>query len=704
MTNRYSYSTSFKAIGIVILFLLAGTITQAQQWVKTNGPYGGSITCFVASGSTIFAGTSSNGLFRSTNNGDTWSQTTVGLTASSVSALAVSGTTIYAGTYDGGVFRSSDNGDHWTHVTVGKRPIVTSILVKDSTIIVASNEPDLKNSNGTYLGVVYRSLDNGNTWKEFDVFNYYYKNITSLAVIGSTFFAGTSGGVLYVSSNNAYKWEYITYFGSRDILFAVNGTNLIASGFSHYIRQSKDTGKVWQGKVIPIDITSLAANSSAVFAGTDTGGVFRSTDSCTTWTQVNTGLPKVYIQTLYISGSTLFAGTKGRGIFRSLDYGTTWKEVNTGVRGLSMSAITSTGTVLFAGTYGNGIFRSMDNGRNWSAVNTDVTSPRTNNNNYILALATSGTSVFASTRNGLLLSTDNGEHWKKPDGNQFRFTSFLVTDSVIFACNSEQSSYYRSIDNGNTWTEIRSLSNLGISVNQLLKVGNTLYAATDNNGLLWSDDFGFSWVQARLKSQNSKEVKSIKLMFASGSTIITKTANGENFRSTDNGETWTELVLSEVKKYEILVFAGSDSTIVVGTDSGGVFRSVDNGVTWAEYNTGLTTLNIRSMAIHENNLFVGTANELWRYGIQDASLPTDLITCYPNPANTTLTVQHIDQSFTPSMPVTYTMYNLLGVQVMQFERTESEFTIPTTSLAIGMYALVARQGDVRSSTVLYVAR
>lgn len=701
MTNRYSYSTSFKAIGIFILFLLACTITQAQQWVKTNGPYGGDISSFVANGTTIFAGSFSNGVFRSTNNGDTWTQANTGLTGLYVSCLAGSGSTIYAGTYDGGVFRTSDNGEHWTHVNVGKRPIVFSVVVSDSIIMVACNEPDRKNGNGLYLGVVYRSLDNGTTWKEISPS--YYDNITSLSVLGKTFFGGTQYGGLYVSSNNGNSWEYKRYFGSRTVTFVVSGSNLIASAYTDYLYQSNDTGKVWKYQKVPFIINTLAAHSNALFAGTDTGGVFRSLDSGVTWTQVNTGLTAVNIQKMFIRGDVIFAGTKFGGIFRSLDNGSTWKEVNAGVRGLSMSIIISSGSVLFAGTYGGGIFRSMDNGRNWSAVNTDVTSPRSANNKYILSMTISDTTIIASTQNGILLSTDNGEHWKKTDGNQFRFTSFLVTDSVIFACNSEQSSFYRSRDHGNTWTEIRSLSNLGISVNQLLKVGNIFYAATDNNGLLWSDDLGFSWIQARLKSENSKEVKSIKMMFANGNTIITSTENGENFRTTDKGDTWTEIVFSDVRKYKSLAFAASDSTIVVGTDSG-VFRSVDNGITWEEYNTGLTSLTTRSLVMHNNSLFIATPYEIWRYRNQDGALPTDHITCFPNPANSILTIEHIDQSFTPSAPVMYSIYNLLGVQVMQFERSESAFTIPLTSLATGMYMIAARQGDVRSTTVLYVVR
>ena len=71
------------------------------QWVQTNGPCGGYISCFAVKGDTIFAGTGA-GVFFSSNNGSSW--VNIGLTIHSVTALALSGNNIFAGTDTSGLF------------------------------------------------------------------------------------------------------------------------------------------------------------------------------------------------------------------------------------------------------------------------------------------------------------------------------------------------------------------------------------------------------------------------------------------------------------------------------------------------------------------------------------------------------------------------------------------------------------------------
>jgi len=90
-------------------------INSQAQWIQTNGPFAMSITSFVASGSYLFAGTESDGVYLSTNNGASWSPVNTDLTTKWVTSLAVGGggKYLFAGTVGGGVFRSTDNGDSW---------------------------------------------------------------------------------------------------------------------------------------------------------------------------------------------------------------------------------------------------------------------------------------------------------------------------------------------------------------------------------------------------------------------------------------------------------------------------------------------------------------------------------------------------------------------------------------------------------------
>src|ERR1035437_5473395 len=81
------------------------------------------------------------------------------------------------------------------------------------------------------------------------------------------------------------------------------------------------------------DIPCFAVSGSHLFAGTFGNGVYLSTNSGTSWTAVNNGLPaSSFITALAVSGTNIFAGTYGYGggVFLSTNNGTTWTAVNNG--------------------------------------------------------------------------------------------------------------------------------------------------------------------------------------------------------------------------------------------------------------------------------------------------------------------------------------------------------------------------------------
>ena len=135
-----------------------GVVQPGQNfWAQTNGPQGGDGIALTTNVSGhIFVGTQGGGIFRSTDNGETWTGVNSGLTATNVRALAISPTDhIFAGTF-GGVFRSTDNGDSWTSVKNGLEfPFVISLSINSDGDIFA----------GTFEGGgVYRSTDDGDNW------------------------------------------------------------------------------------------------------------------------------------------------------------------------------------------------------------------------------------------------------------------------------------------------------------------------------------------------------------------------------------------------------------------------------------------------------------------------------------------------------------------------------------------------------------
>src|SRR6185437_9891591 len=68
-------------------------------------------------------------------------------------------------------------------------------------------------------------------------------------------------------------------------------------------------------------------------------------------------------------------------------------------------------------------------------------------------------------------------------------------------------------------------------------------------------------------------------------------------RSTDDGNTWTQVNTDLTAPFVISLTANQSGSIFAGTYfGGGVFRSTDNGDTWSEQNEGIIATDVRAIA------------------------------------------------------------------------------------------------------------
>ena len=142
-------------------------------------------------------------------------------------------------------------------------------------------------------------------------------------------------------------------------------------------------------------IRCFGQSGSTLFAGTNDGGIYRSSNNGLSWEQVNTGLTNKDVRSLIVSGSTLFAGTSGGGVYRSDNNGSSWEQVNMGLTSISVTSLTVSGNgTIFAGTFGGGLYRSSNNGSSWEQVNTGLM------NTSVQSLTVSGSTIFAGTDGG----------------------------------------------------------------------------------------------------------------------------------------------------------------------------------------------------------------------------------------------------------------------------------------------------------------
>jgi len=101
---------------------------QGQTWDSINdGLATLSINSIVGIGSTLFVGTSV-GVYSSTNNGSSWSPANSGLTNRNISSFAASEGFLFAGT-DSGAFLTSDSGKNWIPANQGLASKISALAI-----------------------------------------------------------------------------------------------------------------------------------------------------------------------------------------------------------------------------------------------------------------------------------------------------------------------------------------------------------------------------------------------------------------------------------------------------------------------------------------------------------------------------------------------------------------------------------------------
>ena len=362
-----------------------------------------------------------SGIFLSANNGISWTTVNSGLANNTVSSLTVSGGNIFAGTVGSGIFLSTNNGTSWKAVNSGlpfTSTNIQSLAGNGSTIFAGTDD-------GVYL-----SINNGTIWTAMNS-GLTNTNVHCLALSGNNIYAGTDHGLFF--SNNSSRWTAY-----------VIDTSAIQT----------DTG-------LNQPITALAVIGSTIFAGTSAksagvamigkGGIFRSTNNGTNWTEADKGFISFFlcISSFTVSGNNIFVGGYdwqqlgdlyqriGFGVNLSTNNGDSWSYYYSGLPtfpwvhsfAVCGSTIFAAVTNLDAFNNGGGIYRSTNNGISWIESDSGIT------NSFVNSLAVSGSNIFAGTNNGMFLSTNNGNSWIAVNSGLTNtvITSFLVSGGTIYA-------------------------------------------------------------------------------------------------------------------------------------------------------------------------------------------------------------------------------------------------------------------------------
>lgn len=240
-----------------------------------------------------------------------------------IEAVADDPRTIFVGSASGGVFRTLDNGTTWTPVfDTEDRLSIGDIAIAPSdrnVVWVGTGEANNRQTS-TFGNGVYRSLDGGTTWRNMGlretqsigrvVIDARNPNTVFVAAVGHLFGPNEERG-LYRTQDGGVTWRKVLYVdantGVTDVAITPDGRTVFAAA---YFRRRRAWGFV---------------------GGGPTSGLWRSTDGGDHWQRVTAGLPTGDVGRIGVDISrsdprTVYAVIEAKegGVFRSTDGGATW--------------------------------------------------------------------------------------------------------------------------------------------------------------------------------------------------------------------------------------------------------------------------------------------------------------------------------------------------------------------------------------------
>ncbi|MYC76574.1 sigma-70 family RNA polymerase sigma factor [Candidatus Poribacteria bacterium] len=335
----------------------------------------------------------------------------------------------------------------------------------------------------------------------------------------------------------------------------------------------------------------FATSEGSVFAISPTG-MYRLASNATAWTRINVSLPMSQSMVPMVEDQGILYVVSADEIFASTDNGQTWNLFCTRPEGNPVGLIvidevpahgSHVDVTMYLALEDEGIFRSTDSGKQWTHLNEGLTGER------ISAVAAVEKNLFAGTNSGL----------HRLDSDIWRKLPVGMSNTVYSLAASGKSLY------------------VGMGPDMFELTPQDRKRKMDDNEsnaaqIFRSRNLGTSWTEVTPKSTSSRTraLSGVKLL-AVGETLLALGIT--RFRSTDGGETWTELEIDAGTSI-LNSFPGTavDERTFYKAGIRGVHRTTDAGESWDLFMDGMTGTRAISLVSLNNTLYTHTANEVFQ--------------------------------------------------------------------------------------------
>ena len=329
----------------------------------------------------------------------------------------------------------------------------------------------------------------------------------------------------------------------------------------------------------------FATSEGRVYAVAPTG-IYRSAADANAWTRLNANVPigNARMPMAEYNGSLYIASVDE--IFTSVDSGESWHSLGSRPKGhtvgliitdASQDADSQAAITMYLALRDEGIFRSTDSGIQWHPFNDGLTGE------IISAVAAVGETVFTGTGRGLY-RLDSGV-WKKLP---------VETSRAVYSLTVSKDNLYVG-----TGPELLGLTPI--------TTGQVVPTRTSSSiKIFHSADLGASWVEITPSYKTVWRIPSGITILAAGETLFASSAMHQ-YRSTDSGQTWTELSGdADMIMMNSLPAVVVDETTFYKAGPFGIHRTTDGGKSWSLLIDGMVGTRIKDLVVFNNKLYAYT--------------------------------------------------------------------------------------------------